>query len=101
MKNLYWFCYWFRPYKKDVFIGSTVKRYSILYRQEFEKFLIQRKFPLELLEPAQQPMAGPSSSKGIFVEWETFQILGGMIYCISLLWLDKDVLQQLSFLDNN
>ena len=31
--------------EKNIFYLSTVKRYSISYRQEFEKFLIQQKFP--------------------------------------------------------
>ena len=50
-------------------------------------------FLLELLGSAEKPMAGPSSSKGKIVRWNTFQISGGkhnclllpvMYYCINL-----------------
>ena len=39
-------------------------------------------FLLQLLEPAEQPMAGPSSCKRKIVDIEDFQNCGGMEYCI-------------------
>ena len=41
-------------------------------------------FPLELLGLAEKPMAGPSSSKGKIVKWDTFQIIGGKHNCLLL-----------------
>ena len=39
-------------------------------------------FPLQLLGPAEKPMASPSSSKGKILRWDTFQIIGGKFNCL-------------------
>ena len=39
-------------------------------------------FPLQLLGPAEKPMAGPSSSKGKILRWDTFQVSGGKFNCL-------------------
>ena len=41
-------------------------------------------FPLQLLGPAEKPMAGPSRSKGKIVKLDTFQIIGGKHNCLLL-----------------
>ena len=39
-------------------------------------------FPLQLLGPADKPMADPSSSKGKILRLDTFQISGGKFNCL-------------------
>ena len=55
---------------------------SNLFRHNFENSLLCMIFPLKLLNPGKQPMAGPSSSDGKIMEGDNFQNYGGKDQCI-------------------
>ena len=71
--------------QKDVenltLLNSTSIMGHLLVVGEFVVVSHLKIFPLQLLGPADKPMAGPSSSKGKILRWDTFQISGGKFNC--------------------
>ena len=85
--SYFWYIKFFQKHWANLFsslIRNTGNRRQLVVVRRIcccSQFMI---FLFELLGPAKQPMACPSSSKRRIMNWETFQISGGKNNCLLL-----------------